>query len=284
LGHARERNAIGRFFRIIPLRVLLLFFAACVAVSAQESSSAQQLPDAPLPKQGPDDAKRKTGHSPLKNTLDILGRKSVFFPDLAFDREPLSSKQKLQLFIDESVAPSRFVSSALGASIGQAHNSLPGYGQEWGGYGKRFSSSLASGVSNQLMGTFLLPSALHQDPRYFVKLHESPGRRVRYALSRIVVTRTDRGGEAFNWSGVVAGLAAEALANSYLPDTERTSAKTFRRYGVRVGISAANNLVKEYWPTIFKSLRISKFDPNGAQQGPGTVPADSRGTPKPPMH
>jgi hypothetical protein len=262
---------------------LPLLFSIALGASAQEASATRQLPDAPAPKQSSPDSRRPPGNSPLKTTLDIIGRKSVFFPDLAFERGSLSSKEKLKLFLFESVAPSRFVTSAMGAGIGQARNSLGAYGQEWGGYGKRFSSSLASGTSNQLIGTYLLPSLLRQDPRYFVDLHESSGRRVKYALSRIVVTRTDRGGEAFNWSGVLAGLCAEALANSYLPDRERRAGKTFRRYGIRVGFGAANNVVKEYWPTIFKSLRFSKFDPKGGQQGPGTVPAEPSAKPPHPL-
>src|SRR2546430_7798818 len=35
------------------------------------------------------------------------------------------------------ISPSRFLSSALGAGIGQARDSLPGYGQGMEGYGKR---------------------------------------------------------------------------------------------------------------------------------------------------
>ena len=35
----------------------------------------------------------------------------------------------------------------------------------------------------------------------------------------------------------------------------------FERYGIRIGFGAANNLLKEYWPTIFKRLRIAKVAP-----------------------
>jgi hypothetical protein len=147
---------------------------------------------------------------------------------------------------------------------------LPGYGQGWAGYGKRFSSSIASSASNHLFGTFLLSSILHQDPRYFVKLHGTTSHRVGYALSRAAITRTDRGREAFNWSGLTGSLLAESLANSYLPSGERTAGKTFSRFGIRIGFGAAGNIVKEYWPTIFKSLRISKLTPS-EQSDPGTV-------------
>src|SRR4029077_20143606 len=133
------------------------------------------------------------------------------------------SWQKFQLSVDETVAPSRFLGSAFTSAIGQARNSLPGYGQGWSGYGKRYGSSVASSASSHLFGTFLLPSALHQDPRYFVKLVGSPRSRILYAIERVVITRRDDGRETFNWSGVLGGLMAEGLANSYLPDGERSA-------------------------------------------------------------
>jgi hypothetical protein len=107
----------------------------------------------------------------------------------------------------------------------------------------------------------LLPALLHEDPRYFVKLNGGFRARAGYALRRALVIRTDAGKETFNWPGTLGPLAAEGLANTYLPDSERTVGKTFERYGIRIGFSAANNLLKEYWPTIFKRLRIAKVAP-----------------------
>lgn len=240
------------------------------AARAQEEAKRANLPDAPAAKQNGTAPPQKPENGRLKTTLEILGKRSLFFPDLATDKGPLSSGKKLELAVDETIAPSRFLASAFTASISQARNTLPGYGQEWDGYGKRFGSSMASGASSHLFGTFLLPAMLGQDPRYFVKLHSTVGQRVGYAIRRLLVTRTDDGGEAFNWSGVLGSLFAESLANSYLPDGERTTGKTFTRFGIRMGFSAASNVVKEYWPTIFKSLRISRLVPS-EQSDPGTV-------------
>ena len=77
---------------------------------------------------------------------------------------------------------------------------------------------------------------------------------------------------AFNFPGTLGPLAAEALANTYLPDSERTVPRTFRRFGVRVGWGAANNILKEYWPTIFKNLRIAKVAPGLRPEPPPAPP------------
>lgn len=261
--------------RLLMLAAIAL--ACARQIPAQRSVPFTALPDAPIPKQDQNPSPPK---SDIKTTMHILSERSVFFPELAFDKGQLSSAKKLELAVDETLAPSRFLGSAFTAGIGQARDSLPGYGQGWAGYGKRFGSSVASNASSHAFGTFLLPSMLHQDPRYFVRLFGSPSSRILYAISRVVITRTDDGRSVFNTSGVLGGLMAESLANSYLPDGERTAGKTFQRYGYRVGFGALDNVVKEFWPTIFKSLRIDNVVPaRGADPGTVTPPT---GPPPPP--
>jgi hypothetical protein len=264
--------------RIISIVVAML--AAGNAAVAQRASKLDDLPDAPTPKQDPADTTRQKPDTPLQETIHILGKRSIFFPELAHDKGRLDARQKLELAVDETIAPSQFVGSAFTSAIGQARNDFPGYGQGWSGYGKRFGSSVASNASNQLFATSVLPSMFHQDPRYFVKLFGGPGTRIRYAVERVLVTRTDGGRETFNLSAVLGGLMAESLANSYLPDAERTTGKTFGRFGVRMGLEALDNVVKEYWPTIFRSLRITKVVPS-ERSDPGTV-TPPVGPPAPP--
>ena len=117
-----------------------------------------------------------------------------------------------------------------------------------------------------------VPSLLHQDPRYFVHYNANFSQRVRYAVRRMVVTRNDNGEEVFNSSGIIGPVLAESLANSYLPQHEQTAAKTFEPSGVRIGFAAANNLLKEYWPIIFKSLRINKVAPGLQPASPTAAP------------
>jgi hypothetical protein len=203
----------------------------------------------------------------------LLSRRSIFFPSIATSIGPLSTKKKFLLFADESVAPSRFLTSAAGAGISQARDSLDGYGQEMGGYGKRFGASMATAASNNFFGTFVLSSAMHRDPRYFVSMQGGVGHRIGYALSRIVVGRTDDGRMAANWPRIVAPLLAESLANSYLPVKEQTAGQTFQRYGWRIGMNTAGNVLREYWPSIIRSLRITKIAPglNTAPATPGAT-------------
>ncbi|PYT64546.1 MAG: hypothetical protein DMG35_00030, partial [Acidobacteria bacterium] len=193
------------------LGYIVLQLAVAGIVAAQEGPKPEELPNAPIAKQESSaGAKQETSpqkrDSALHSTIEVLGRRSVFFPDLATSNKPLRPRQKLELFADQSIAPSRILASLAGAGISQAANTLPGYGQGADGYAKRFGSSMASGASNHFFGSFVIPSLLHDDPRYFVKLHADLGHRVGYALSRLVVTRKDDGAETANWPGILAPL------------------------------------------------------------------------------
>ena len=264
---------------VLALFLLTVNGPATLAQSQSHPSlNLSDLPDAPAPKSlsspqpfpqataAPSPAQRKKpGKGALTATFGILSRRSLFFPELAHEKGPLTFKQKFDLASDESIAPSRFLSSAFTAGFEQARNAIPGYGQGAEGYGKRFGSSMATTAASNLFSAFVLASAFHQDPRYFVRPNGTFGQRIGHALRRMAITPTDSGGEAFNWSGILGALLAEGLANSYLPDQERTAGMTFQRFGIRIGASAGLNVLREYWPNIFKGLGMQKLvqDPSG---------------------
>ncbi|MGC1485270.1 MAG: hypothetical protein WA789_15875 [Candidatus Acidiferrum sp.] len=239
---------------------VLVVLTSHVAV-AQQSPDKSNLPDTPKAQQNPNAADQNQAKNILATPLGLITRKSYFYPELATTPGALSSGQKFELFLSKSTSPPQILSSMAGAGISEARGTLSGYGQGGEGYGKRFGSSMASGASSHFFGTFLLPALLHEDPRYFVKLNGGFRARAGHALRRVLVIRTDAGSETFNLPGTLGPMMAEALANVYLPPPERTAGKTFERSGIRIGFGAANSLLKEYWPTIFKSLRIAKVAP-----------------------
>jgi hypothetical protein len=229
--------------------------------TAQEKAAPANLPDAPAPKQSQNDTTQKQDKNIFATPLGLITRRSYVYPELATTPGPLTSKEKFELFLDKSVSPPQILSSAAGAGISEARGTLAGYGQGGDGYGKRFASSMASGASSHFFGTYFLPAMMHEDPRYFVKLHGGFEARAGHALRRAAVIRTDSGKETFNLPGILGPLMAEALANAYLPAAQQTAGKTFERGGIRIGFSAANNLLKEYWPSIFKKLRVDRIAP-----------------------
>ena len=250
----RPRNLMSSspIHRVAILAAAMLLASGGATGLAQQANTLQtkkDLPNAPSPAQA----------SSTQNVIELLNRRSSFFPDLARAPGALDAKQKLELFAGSSISGYALFTSAFSAGFGQATDSLSGYGQGADGYAKRLGSSMARGATSNFVGTFLLPTVLHQDPRFFVLATDSPREATIYALHRVVVTRTDQGQDAFNWSGLLGPLAAEGTANAYLPDRERTIGRTFGRYSTDIGFLAVGNLLREYWPAISKRLGRPKM-------------------------
>src|SRR5260370_12000593 len=106
------------------LRLIALLMGVGVTAAAQQEPKPRDLPDAPVPKQQSVPQKRQNR---LDTTIVVLGRRSIFFPEIAASNGPLSGKQKFELFAGESVPPSRFLSSAPAAPITQPHTPLLGH-------------------------------------------------------------------------------------------------------------------------------------------------------------
>ncbi len=253
--HRRSRASRAPY---VCLSILLALTASRAMAQGPVGAGAgkQQLPDSPQPKP------ESIADVPMEATTKFVGymtRTSLFFPEIAASPYPLSTKKKFELFVNRSISPAVILVSATSAAIGQARDVPPEFGQGAEGYGKRFGSSLARGASNNFFGTFVLASALHQDPRFFPRSNPSLWSTMKYAARTLVITRTDAGTETFNTSGLAGPLLGEGLANVYLPPSEQTVGKLFSRYGTDLAWTFAGNVLREYWPTIFKSMGLKNL-------------------------
>jgi hypothetical protein len=236
--------------------------AASAGTTSVQSTAGADPSQTPAQSTSQDDSQKHK--SAMDETVGVLSRKSIFFPELATNRNPLTSGQKFKLFVDKTISPSTFVSAAFSAAYKQAINSYPGYGQGWGGYGDRYGAAVASSASTNLFGTFVFPSLFHTDPRHFFTNRPGFKRKLEYALTRQAVTRTDDGRNTFNWSRILSVLVAEGIANSYLPPEESTASKTFERAGGRFAFGIGSTLLKEYWPAIMKKFGRSYDHSDGS--------------------
>ena len=232
------------------------YFLVWTGGIAQELRS-ESLQDAPSQSQEPQ-TKPQTAN-PIQGSVEIfrlLQQKSIVFPDLATSGGPLSSWQKFKLAANNSVALSTIGAAAVGAAYGQAINSPSGYHQGAEGYGKRFGADMARAASDNMFGTFLLASALHQDPRFYVRKNLSFKQSLEYAAVRVFITRSDTGEKEVSYSGLLGPLMGEGLANAYYPEENRSVGSTFTRYASDLGWRFGGNLLRQYWPTINRKLRL----------------------------
>jgi len=252
--------------RSLGLRVLSklhLVFALALTIhllglrsSAQQEDQSAPMPDAPSASKAQATPQGNSAMQSGAQFVSLLQRGSIVFPNLATSTAPLSPEEKLKLSVNNSVSLSAFVAANLSAGVNQAHEQPAAYGEAIGGYGRRLGAAMARRSSSQLLGTFLLASALHQDPRFFVRNDLDFGGSVKYAIRRVFVTRGDSGDPEFNWSGLLGMMGAEGLANVYYPDNYRTATNTFSRFGYDMLGNAGGNLLRQYWPRINRRLKL----------------------------
>ncbi len=184
----------------------------------------------------------------------MLERKSIVFPDIAANSARLPAGKKFELFVDNSLSLHSLAGAMMGAGLSQAVDTPEGFGQGDEAFGKRFGSSMARLASSNFFGTFLLASALHQDPRFFSRKEPNVGAAAKYSIERIFITRNDDGRDVKNWSGLLGPLLSEGLANAYWPERDRNTAQTFQRYGIDLAVRAGTNMLREYWPVLARRL------------------------------
>ena len=144
------------------------------------------------------------------------------------------------------------------SGISQAENSEPGFGQGWRGYGRRFGSASADGTIETFMTSAVFPSLLKQDPRYYRVGKGSFLHRAGYAVSRILIIRTDAGTNQFNLSELLGAGTAAGISNAYHPAGDRTVANTTSVWATLMGWDTVLIVVKEFWPDIHRKFTKRK--------------------------
>jgi hypothetical protein len=162
---------------------------------------------------------------------------------------PISVKRKYFIGFKDSTDYPIYGLSAVLAGLGQWTDSHATYGQGLKGFGKRYAST----ISDQLIGNFLtesiMPSILHEDPRYFRRATGRKWARTGYAASRIFVTKTDSGKTIFNFAEVSGNALAAVIGNAYYPG-ERSVNDNVERFYSQLATDAFSQVLKEFWPDI----------------------------------
>lgn len=181
---------------------------------------------------------------------------------------PLSSKQKFQLFWKSSTDPYAFFVAAFVAGIGQAKDSHDEYGQGAEGYFKRFGAAYADSFDGALWGNAILPTLLHEDPRYFRKGTGSTGRRILHAALSTVWCRRDNGTWGPNYANVGGNIIGGAISNAYYPEEDRGASLVFSNALTVTAEGAIGAQLVEFWPDIVRHYRNKKNKQAAAQNPP----------------
>jgi hypothetical protein len=199
---------------------------------------------------GPKDPQSKDQNQDQKNSTRVVGVIPAFNAENNLNAPALSSSQKFHLFTKTVTDPFNLIMPAVNAVILNAAGVSSGYGSGFGGFAKRYGSSVADTVSGNFFRLYAFPSLLHEDPRYFRAQRGSIGRRTGHVFAATVWTRTDDKTFRFNWSKLLATTASSSLSNAYYPAENRGARLTLSRIGLSYLTEVGTNALKEFWPDI----------------------------------
>jgi hypothetical protein len=177
----------------------------------------------------------------------ILGVLPNFYVSYVSNAAPLTRKQKFKLALKVTVDPVTFFTTGVTAGIEQWQGDFSGYGQGFSGYAKRYGATYGDRLASTFFGAALLPSLLHQDPRYFYRGKGHVVTRALYAVSTVVICKGDNGRWQPNYSNVFGNLAAGAISSLYYPGSEKHDAQvTVDNILIGVGTGAIGTLFQEF--------------------------------------
>lgn len=175
-------------------------------------------------------------------------------------RPPLTPRGKFRLALRNFSDPVNIGGTALDSEISNATSSpTSAFGTGWSGFGKRFGMSMADDGLNEFFSTFLVSSLAHQDPHYHRDPASSPGKRIFYALSRVVIARSDSGKPMFNYAEFVGTGSSALLETTYHFERDESPGAISSRIFVSIGSDAAWNLMNEFLPDVAKHVNPRFF-------------------------
>ena len=181
----------------------------------------------------------------IEETQRVFGVIPNFYVVYNANPAPLTTKLKFHLALKTSTDAFTIIGVGTLAAINQA-GGTPGYVQGWKGYGERFGAAAADGLSDIMIGGAILPSLLHQDPRYFYQGTGTNKSRILHALSSPLIGRGDNGKLQPNYSSIGGDLGSSALSNLYYPASDRGAGLVFQNFFISTGERMLSSLVQEF--------------------------------------
>ncbi len=182
----------------------------------------------------------------IEESQRVLGIVPNFYSAYDWNAPPLNTRQKFALAVRSEVDPMTFAGAAAVAGAEEYRGIYPGYGAGFSGFSKRFAAQYTNDFASRMIGSAVLPSLLHQDPRYFYKGAGSVRSRVLYAIKSAFICRGDNGRNEFDYSHILGDFAAGSVANFYYPESNEGAKLIFTNGLIEIGGMAGANLIREF--------------------------------------
>jgi hypothetical protein len=266
MSMVRATKALACFARLLLIGAALIYGRW----SAFAQTQPEQSPDhagAPLAQEQESTTKPQTtevapaSRPPVQHDSEVKQPKRILWVipnyravSAGTQLPPLAVKDKFWLATQDSFDYSSFILAGALAGTAQAKNSTRQFGQGARGFGRYYWHSFADQAVGNYFTEAIVPSIARQDPRYYTMGHGGFFRRTGYAVSRLLITKTDSGGRGFNFSEIIGNGAGAGVSNLYYPAAERTWTKTGQKWLTQVAVDGVFNVLKEFWPDIDRAV------------------------------
>ena len=219
-------------------------------------SSSSNSADAASNSTDPEDAslEQMPAKAPLKHAPHL---RMVIAPGEIAD--PMTVHDKVVSGFKDSFSLSSAAGWLSTAGWQQLRNSSPNYGTDTGAFGQRLGAATIRATSEGLFRESLFAPLFHEDPRYYIMGKGHPFyKRVVYAASRSIITRTDSGHATPNFARLAGNAAGSALTIPYYPAQNTTFRAVASTFGGSLGGSALSFVVDEFIVDALVDLKLRK--------------------------
>jgi hypothetical protein len=168
-----------------------------------------------------------------------------FYAAYSSDPAPLTAKLKFSLAFRVARDPFTLAGSALLGGFDQAADS-PKYVQGAKGYGERLGANYANAVTDVMLDGAILPTLLHQDPRYFYQGTGTTRSRTFHVLASLFVAKGDNGRLQPNYSNFGGDLMSASLSNLYYPAANRGVGLVFKGFAIDSAVHVGVRMLDEF--------------------------------------
>lgn len=155
-----------------------------------------------------------------------------------------TQKQRFMSYVRRTVGPVPLFMEATVAAWDQGWDRPHEWGEESGGFGKRFANALAyNGVRQTL--TYGMAVWTHEDTRYFPSDRGGISQRTAYALRSTFTARRD-GRVVFSISAITGVVGASAISRAWAPPSWQHPRNVAGSIGLTLAGMAGFNIVREF--------------------------------------
>ena len=179
----------------------------------------------------------------------------------------MTAGQKFGYASENAFGPLSLVFAAAGAGVNQAQKLYPEFHQGAPGYARYFWHSYSDQAVDAYFAGYILPSLLHQDPRYYPLSKGGFARRTGYAVSRLYRTRSDSGAPELNLSQLLGSGMAAGVSSLYYPERDRNASLIMQRWASNLAGDGLLLVLREFTPEITRVFHPRHKD-SGAEAAP----------------